>query len=133
MESKESYTYIFIFFYVNCFMFCARRLCGDDESHTCKKSCYLECGPCDYLVERTLSCNHTVSIECHVDPDTYKCEVLVPTKLPCDHVAAKPCHRDPVTFRCPQPCDSQVPCGHACQQKCHIRMDPDHLQVCLCF
>ncbi|CAG9770858.1 unnamed protein product [Ceutorhynchus assimilis] len=111
-----------------CIEKCNRLLCNN-TSHVCKKLCYMNCGPCCYLVSRKLDCGHEVDIECHIDPTQYKCQVLVHTKLPCDHEAMKPCSEDPATFLCPFPCDTRVePCGHPCKRNCHIRIDPDHLK-----
>ncbi|XP_044269806.1 NFX1-type zinc finger-containing protein 1-like isoform X2 [Tribolium madens] len=108
---------------------CKKNLCNKDPTHICKKMCFEECAPCNYLVHRTLACGHDASIQCHIDPEAYKCEILVSTELPCGHITDKPCFSDPVTFRCPHICDVQVqPCGHACELFCHIRKDPDHLE-----
>ncbi|XP_030764249.1 NFX1-type zinc finger-containing protein 1-like isoform X2 [Sitophilus oryzae] len=108
---------------------CRLLLC-DNSEHTCKKRCYEDCGPCHYPVERHLNCGHSVTIACHINPDTYKCPELVPTKLPCNHETDKPCSSDPITFPCPYPCNIRVDsCGHTCQRNCHIRKDPDHLKV----
>ncbi|CAG9824164.1 unnamed protein product [Phaedon cochleariae] len=107
---------------------CERLLCENTE-HKCKKRCSEICGPCNYPVERTLDCGHTVSIDCHIDPAVYKCIVLVEAKLPCTHETRKLCHEDAETAKCPHPCDTRVePCGHACARACHIGDDPDHLQ-----
>ncbi|CAG9821989.1 unnamed protein product [Phaedon cochleariae] len=107
---------------------CERSLCEDTE-HKCKKRCFEICGPCNYHVERTLNCGHTVFIHCHIDPAVHKCTALVEAKLPCNHISQKRCHEDVETAFCLHPCDTRVePCGHACMRACHIRNDPDHLE-----
>lgn len=91
--------------------------------------CYKECGPCSYLVPRTLRCGHEHNLECRIVPEDYKCPTLVFTKLDCGHEANKPCHLDKEKFSCPFPCETRLECGHACIRLCHIHDDPDHLQV----
>uniref|UniRef100_A0AAR5PM44 RZ-type domain-containing protein n=1 Tax=Dendroctonus ponderosae TaxID=77166 RepID=A0AAR5PM44_DENPD len=110
-----------------CMEKCLKPLCND-ELHVCLKQCYEDCGPCMYIVRRTLDpCGHEVDMNCHKDAEDFKCKELVHTKLPCEHEADKPCHEDPHQFKCLFPCDTRVePCGHACHQTCHIRDDPDH-------
>lgn len=95
----------------------------------CKKKCYEECGPCTYNVNYILSCEHPVSLPCHMDPNKYDCKFPVPTKLPCGHDADKPCYIDEYTFSCPVDCKKRLECGHTCKLTCHVRSDPDHLDV----
>ncbi|CAG9858900.1 unnamed protein product [Phyllotreta striolata] len=111
-----------------CLVKCNKPLC-ENEQHLCKKVCYKICGPCTYLVERTLQCGHHVNIACSLDPEAYNCTEKVEVTLNCGHKVAKPCFVKVENFACPVVCDTRVePCGHSCIKKCHVNNDPDHLE-----
>ncbi|KAK9882471.1 hypothetical protein WA026_021505 [Henosepilachna vigintioctopunctata] len=102
--------------------------CDVDITHKCPKKCYEDCGPCNYIVSKTLNCNHVADIPCYVDVDDYKCLTPVHVTLPCDHNTDKPCHIDSHKYKCPFQCDTKLECGHSCVRNCHAFDDPDHLQ-----
>eukprot|EP00597_Dinobryon_sp_UTEXLB2267_P011576 CAMPEP_0170130372 /NCGR_PEP_ID=MMETSP0020_2-20130122/22548_1 /TAXON_ID=98059 /ORGANISM="Dinobryon sp., Strain UTEXLB2267" /LENGTH=2695 /DNA_ID=CAMNT_0010365113 /DNA_START=8 /DNA_END=8092 /DNA_ORIENTATION=- len=60
-------------------------------SHPCPKKCFEPCGPCQYVVTRSLPCGHVVDIACSIDITTYQCN---------------------------QPCTRKLTCGHNCSNKC---------------
>ncbi|KAK9882468.1 hypothetical protein WA026_021501 [Henosepilachna vigintioctopunctata] len=107
---------------------CEKVNCDVDITHECPKKCYEDCGPCNYIVSKTLNCNHVADIPCYVDVDDYKCLTPVHVTLACGHKTDKPCHIDSHKYKCPFPCDTRLECGHSCVRKCHSFDDPDHLQ-----
>ncbi|KAH1024131.1 hypothetical protein HUJ05_003674 [Dendroctonus ponderosae] len=110
---------------------CLKPLCNN-ELHVCLKQCYKNCGPCMYIVRRTLDqCGHEADMYCHIDPAKFKCNELVHTKLPCEHEADKPCHVDPHQFNCLFPCDTRYKCKEPCaKSKVGCRQDPDEKHLC---
>jgi hypothetical protein len=81
-------------------------------------------------VQRKLQCEHSLNLECYIDPEKFKCSVKVEVKLPdCEHTMMKPCYMDCSLVICSHPCEDRLPCGHSCEFRCHIKNDPDHLEV----
>lgn len=102
---------------------CSKILC--DNGHQCPKRCHEDCGPCQYLVEKTVpSCGHVQMMKCHVEPGTFQCRVPCDKVLPCGHVCQEVCGKP-----CLQECEVIVkerawPCGHLLDVAC--RHNPDN-------
>ena len=103
------------------------------QGHKCNKLCSESCGPCEVLVNKELSCGHTVEAPCHVSAP--KCEQPVTKALPeCGHEQMVPCHLDPCEAICEKPCVRRLPCGHtcpnycgeACVERCSVEMKKPH-------
>jgi len=108
-----------------CTLPCKKLLCVD--GHGCKKRCYEPCGPCNVQVERKLNCNHSIKIQCHVNPAKIKCKFPKSVVLPiCLHKVEIPCWEPPEDSPCPLACDIRLECGHQCVERCHVKSDPHH-------
>nr|CAD7604192.1 unnamed protein product [Timema genevievae] len=106
---------------------CERILCALE--HSCKKMCWQDCGPCTYLILKTLPCGHETTVQCHVTLDDIMCEVVVSMELPyCKHKVDIPCGVDLLEFNCPFKCEYRLMCGHSCNKTCHPLKDPEHLE-----
>jgi len=101
---------------------CAKILC--EYEHRCRKQCFAECGPCQYLVEKTVpSCGHTQKMPCHLEPGCFECQVPCSKVLPCDHVCQEVCGR-PCTSECREIVkDRAWPCGHQLSIECYRNPD----------
>jgi len=119
--------------------------------HPCEKQCFIQCGNCQVLVQKTLSrCQHTHRFHCYVDEkylkckipcpksctsghpckklcfdDCGNCKVLVEKILPrCQHTSMVPCYMPADKFKCEMICKTVCPNGHPCSQLCHEECKP---------
>lgn len=104
------------------------KLCGENLScgHRCQELCHSKLPNnhiCRELVEKTVaSCQHTIYMECGIEPTSDKCTFMVPARLPCDHISDVTCAiRTSGVFDkvyCPKPCESILLCKHQCSGTC---------------
>jgi len=120
--------------------------------HPCNKLCYVPCGGCQVLVQKTLSrCQHTHLLRCYIDEKHFKCEescrkscealshpcqkscfkecgnCMVPVEKllnRCGHREMVPCHLPEDKYLCEQACVKTCPSGqHACVVPCYMPAD----------
>ncbi|KAG4074868.1 hypothetical protein HA402_009293 [Bradysia odoriphaga] len=119
------------------------------QSHQCKEKCFKTCPPCPVLVTKTLPCQHTPTLMCHVKEETVTCYALVEKTLPCGHKeemacfvdATKyvckvkvrrllkcgihykemECYKDPSDFTCKVLVKKDLPCGHTEEASCYVK------------
>ena len=101
---------------------CTKILC--ENGHQCLKSCYQECGKCQYIVEKTVpSCGHLQKMRCYVEPDEIRCQTPCTKVLPCEHMCQEVCGR-PCTTECKVIVKERPwPCGHLLTVACHHNPD----------
>ncbi|XP_063413105.1 NFX1-type zinc finger-containing protein 1-like [Mytilus trossulus] len=100
-----------------------RKMCPNvcDENHKCNKRCHFpKSCECEVIMERTLLCNHTVKLKCHIDPSEHQCLVDVKRSLLCDHRIILKCHINYEKYMCREivTC-TRDDCGHEFKRECH--------------
>ncbi|XP_076454226.1 NFX1-type zinc finger-containing protein 1-like [Babylonia areolata] len=128
--------------------FCCQKKCERlmkcDFQHPCPKLCHEDCGDCLRMVEKTLECGHTQTMECYKIKCTMKCEKLmkceyqhpctklcyedcgdclrmVEKTLECGHTQTMECYKDPKHFKCTMKCEKLMKCEyqHPCPKLCY--------------
>ena len=106
------------------------KLCNESLltcEHRCQKLCHSDMpndhGICPYPVEKTIQpCNHTIFMECGIEPTSDRCTYMVPVRLPCDHLVDVTCAiRTSGVFdkvSCSEPCGYTLLCTHQCSGTC---------------
>nr|XP_023014369.1 NFX1-type zinc finger-containing protein 1-like [Leptinotarsa decemlineata] len=96
--------------------------------HKCTKRCEASCGNCRKMVEKIVSdCNHTIKIECSVEPEKKFCKSKCPRVLPCGHECPNRCDED-CTTNCKVMIDCSIPspCGHIVKRiECFLKDSED--------
>ena len=118
--------------------------------HACQKPCHfnLPCGNCMEMVQVTVpSCEHSIEINCYVEPatvtckrpcerlrscghpcqeicgkkcETRPCKEIVTRKLPCGHEVPLPCHKGLKQYRCKEKMEVHLSCGHMKVLECYF-------------
>ena len=102
---------------IRCLKPCIRinRNCEQIIQHKCTKLCWEECGRCEYIVDKKLSCGHIQKkMKCYQKPKI--CEELVDKKLMCGHIQRIRCCERPKI--CEELVDKKLICGHIQKVKC---------------
>ena len=99
---------------VRCQSRCEKK-CG--SGHPCPRKCHEDCGPCNVVVSKTLSCGHAVRMRCFQSAATIKCKELVTRTLTCGHTAKVKCFQSS-TVECKEEITITLPCNHKIKVKC---------------
>ena len=104
---------------VKCSQPCTRTLqCG----HKCQEKCSSSCTTtCKQLVEKKLSCGHTVKAFCHLQPEDVVCSVPCKSLLQCEHECSGTCGtcaRGRLHVQCKVKCGRTLVCEHVCKFPC---------------
>jgi hypothetical protein len=98
-------------------------LCGHISKNT---KCHLAQNSnrikCRVNVQRTVSkCNHSVTVPCCTDMETFKCKAFCNGQLGCQHKCTLKCSAcDGENHEiCQKKCEKPLACGHYCEEKCH--------------
>eukprot|EP00347_Sterkiella_histriomuscorum_P016766 403351933 len=104
------------------------KACG----HQCQKSCHIDCAllPCTHQVPKTLSCGHTVSLECWRPPeqfeatDKFGCYIACGELLDCGHTcqrACGQCKKQSFHQECKEIKEQVLQCGHLNANECGLQ------------
>ena len=101
---------------IKCLKPCQRlnKNCTQLNKHKCTKICWEECGKCEIIVDKILSCGHIQRIKCCEKPAI--CEVIVDKILSCGHIQRIKCCEEPDP--CEELVDKTLRCGHIQRIKC---------------
>jgi len=101
---------------IKCLKPCQRlnKNCTQLNKHKCTKICWQECGKCEVMVDKILSCGHIQRIKCCEKPAI--CEELVDKTLRCGHIQRIKCCENPAI--CEELVDKTLRCGHIQRIKC---------------
>ena len=103
---------------VNCKAKCSRKC---ENGHPCPKSCYEKCGDCAVPIMKVIpSCNHEISLPCHVKPEHKMCLKPCEQFLPCTHKCRLKCGEDCLSEQCMERVSVTLPeCGHNSEIECY--------------
>ncbi|KAL3847673.1 hypothetical protein ACJMK2_018572 [Sinanodonta woodiana] len=109
---------------VPCYLDPALFLCRNpcETILSCGHRCQEMCGDmhtknCTYLVEKTLSCSHTLEVFCHVNTCSKPCMEILKCGHQCDGTCAD-CLEGRLHKQCIRECNKILVCGHHCNDKC---------------
>ena len=100
------------------------------EAHKlrCTRRCVEECVPCKSpVMKKRQACEHTIRVQCNLDPDEVDCTEKCGGRLPCGHNCPKKCHAPDIegvhaeaTTECAEVCGREVCSQHktVCKKKC---------------
>ncbi|KAL8277846.1 hypothetical protein RQP46_009665 [Phenoliferia psychrophenolica] len=99
--------------------------CGHKKTNVqCSHSSDIASIPCSELVVKPLSCGHTITLPCSIDPTTRTCHEPCGGSLDCKHSSCVatcgdcPTQPDGTRKHAPHRCDRLLQCGHVCKGSC---------------
>ena len=103
---------------VKCKAKCSRKC---ENGHPCPKFCSEKCGECAVPIMKVIpSCNHEISLPCHVKPEHKMCPKPCEQFLPCTHKCRLKCGEDCLTKQCMEQVTVTLPeCGHKFETLCY--------------